>query len=250
MIEVKSTQKDVFKIGGSKLKKLRNFSDILGLPLFFAVRFLRANKNALWAIVEDNNRNVTSLTVCYQDVIDGVRKVIWDEYILTPNPNLIVICEFSKSSKNKSVTHLQYGTQISATFTDGKNTLKQTKDAFITCGFLEAYDLEEIKVEKIDKDITLQYLKPKLFTAFLSDLIYRINNIIVDESGTTTYNASKLLVRSDTDAHDTLVNRRMIEFFAKPLLEKNLIFLGGISNMEDHYNKWIEFGGIQTKTTS
>jgi hypothetical protein len=34
----------------------------------------------------------------------------------------------------------------------------------------------------------------------------------------------------------------MIEFFAKPLLEKSLIFLGGIGNTEDHYNKWVEFG--------
>jgi hypothetical protein len=243
LIEVKSTQENVFKIGGSKLKKLRNFSDILGFPLIFAVRFLKVNKHALWAIVEDNNRIVSSLNVNIQDVVDGVRKIIWDEYILTLNQNLIVICEFSKSSKNKSVIHPQYGTQIGAIFTDGKNTLKQTENAFITCSLLEAYDLEEIKVEKITEDITCQYLKPKILPAFLGDLVYKMNNIIVDEFGMTTYNASKLLVRSDTGAHDTLANRKMIEFFVKPLFEKHLIFLGSIGNIEDHYRKWLEFGG-------
>lgn len=243
LMEVKSTEKDKFKIGGSRLQRLRNISDLMGFPLLFAIRFLRAKQNAVWAIVEDD-RSSTSLNVTYQGVIDGVRNVIWNEFILTSNPNLIVKCKFSKSAKINSITHTEYGKQISATYTDGKETLTQNEsEAFMTCGLLETYNLQEFKVERIDNDITIQYLKPTNFTAFLADLIYKMNNLIVDEFGNVVYDASKLIVRSDTGAHDTLVNRQMIELLAKPLIDKNLLFIGAIGDMDKQLIKWKEFGG-------
>jgi len=243
LIEVKSTKKDKFKIGGSRLRKLRNISDLMNFPLLFAIRFLRAKQNALWAIIEDD-RSSTSLNVSYQDVIDGVRNVIWNEYALTPSPKLVIKCKFSKSAKINSITHPKYGKQISATYTDDINTLTQYGSvAFMTCGLLETYNLEEFKVEKIDEDKTIQYLKPTLFSAFLGDLIYKMNNLIVDEFGNVVFDATKLLVRSDTGAHDKLINRQMIEIFAKPLFDENLIFLGAIGDLNKQLDKWKEFGG-------
>lgn len=244
LIEVKSTKKDNFKIGGSKLQKLRNASELIGHPLFFAIRFLKANQHAVWTIIEDDKKN-TSINVTYQSIIDGVRNVLWDEYVLTPNPKLLVICKFSKSSKENSVIHAEFGTQIEATFTDGKNTISQSKEAFMTCGLLEAYNLQEIKVEKISEDITLQYLKPQLGSVFLADLIYRMNNLIADEFGNVAYDASKLLVRSDTSAHDTLITREIIEILAQPLIRSNLLFIGAIGDMDTQFNKWKEYGNIR-----
>ena len=110
-------------------------------------------------------------------------------------------------------------------------------------GLAGSFETEEFKVEKIDDDITIQYLKPTYFTAFLADLIYKMNNLIVDEFGNVVYDASKLIVRSDTGAHDTLVNRQMIELLAKPLVDKNLLFIGAIGDMDKQLNKWKEFGG-------
>ena len=105
VVDVKSTEKDLFKVGGSRLQRLRNFADLLGLPLFFAVRFLKFNNSALWAIVQDNDRSSTFLHVTYDNIINGLRHVFWDEYCLTPNPNLVVISKFSKSSTVSSVSH-------------------------------------------------------------------------------------------------------------------------------------------------
>lgn len=243
LIEVKSTEKDKFKIGGSRLQRLRNISNLMGFPLLFAIRFLRAKQNALWAIVEDN-RTSTSLNVTYQDIIEGVRNVVWNEYILTINPNLIIKCMYSKSSKNNSITHSEFGNLRSATYTDGHVSLTQNEsEASMTCGLLETYNLEEFKVETIDNDITVQYLKPTNLTAFLADLIYKTNNLPVDEFGNIVYDASKLIVRSDTGAHDDLINRQMIEILAKPLVDNNLLFLGSIGDIDKQLKKWKEFGG-------
>ena len=243
LMEVKSTEKDNFKIGGSRLQRLRNISDLMGFPLMFAIRFLRAKQNALWAIIEDD-RTSTSLNVTYQGAIDGVRNVVWNEYILMVNPNLIIQCEFSKSSNIKSILHGEYGTQISTTFTDGKYSLTQKNpESFMTCGLLESYGLEEFQVEKIDADKTIQYLKPTLSTAFLADLIYKMNNLIVDEFGNVVYDASKLVVRSDTGIHNTLIDREIIEMLAKPLVDNKLLFIGAIGDLEKQLKKWNEYGG-------
>jgi hypothetical protein len=242
VIDVKSTGKDMFKIGGSSLRRLRNFADLLGLPLFFAVRFLRFNKSALWAIVRDD-RSDTFLHVNYENVVNGLRHVFWDEYCLAPNPLLVIIAKFSKSSTVPSVGHPVYGTQIELTFTEnGTKTLftLQNEDALMTSVLMEAYNLEEIKVEKIDEDITLQYLKPTVMTAFLADLIFKTNRLPVDEFGRTIYDASKLIVRADTDAHDNLMDRKKVEFIARPLIDNHVLFVGEI---KDHLALWKSLGG-------
>ena len=232
----------MFKIGGSRLQRLRNFADLLGLPLYFAVRFLRFNNSALWAIVRDD-RSDTFLHVNYDNVVNGLRHVFWDEYCLTPNPQLIIIAKFSKSSKVPSVGHPEYGTQIELKFTEnGTKTLFTLKnqDALMTSALMEAYHLDEIKVEKVDEDITLQYLKPTVMTAFLADLIFKTNRLPVDEFGRTIYDASKLIVRSDTDAHDNLIDRQKVELIAKPLIDNHVLFVGEI---KDHLALWKSLGG-------
>lgn len=242
VIDVKSTEKDLFKIGGSRLQRLRNFADLLGLPLFFAVRFLRFNESALWAIVHDD-RSGTFLHVDYSNIINGLRHVFWDEYCLTPNPNLIIIAKYSKSSNVSSVGHPQYGTQIELTFTEnGKKSLYTLKNeaAMMTSALMEAYRLEEVNIEQVDNDITLQYLKPSIMTAFLADLIFKTNRLPVDEFGRTIYDATKLIVRSDTDAHDKLIDRQKIELITKPLIDNHVLFVGEI---KDHLTLWKSLGG-------
>lgn len=248
LVDVKSTEKDKFKIGGPKLRKLRNFADLMGLRLFFAVRFLRFKENALWAFIEDDNRNQTHLHADYENVISGLRHVFWDDYVLTVHPNLIMVCEFSKSNSIPSCTHLDYGTQVKVIFKtiDSDEILYEISgtDSFFPCAVMESYFLEEIKVEEKSDDITLQYLKPKLQTAFVSDLVYKTNRLARDEFGNIVYDASKLVVRSDTGVHDTLVTKDIIQVIAQILIDKNVLFLGSIGEPKEHLRLWKSFGQI------
>ncbi|MBX9865296.1 MAG: hypothetical protein K2Y14_00170 [Burkholderiales bacterium] len=242
VIDVKSTEKDLFKIGGGQLQKLRNFADLLGLPLFFAVRFLRFKNSALWAIVKDD-RKETYIHVDYSNVINGFRHVFWDEYYLAPHPQLIIIAKFSKSSTISSVIHSAYGKQIELTFTaNGTKTLfvLHNEETLLTSALMETYHLKVVNEEEIDADITLQYLKPSIMTASIVDIIFKMNCLSTDEFGRTIYDASKLIVRSDTDAHDNLVSRQVVEFIAKPLIENQVLSLGEV---KDHLSSWKSLGG-------
>jgi len=242
VVDVKSTEKDKFKIGGSKLQKLRNFADLFNLPLYFAVRFLRFRNSALWAIVEDKDRSVTSLHVTYEDIVKGVRQVFWDEYSLMVNPQLTVIAKYSKSSNIQSVGHPDFGVQTELAFTQNDKVLLILKDgdAFMASALMEAYNLEEIDVKKVNDDVTLQILKPSFATALLADLIFKTNRLPVDEFGRTIYDASKLIVRSDTNAHDKLIDRKAIEVIIAPLIRNQILSYGEIG---EHLAQWKLLGG-------
>lgn len=244
LVDVKSTEKDLFKIGGSKLQKLRNFADLFNLRLFFAIRFLRIKQSALWAIVEDADRTSTYLHADYGNIVKGFRHIFWDEYTLSLHPNLSLICKFSKSSTIDSVSHEIFGKQIEATITNGVDTVILDADvSFISCAFLEAYDLVESKVEVINTDVTLQYLKPSLSTVFLADIIFKLNSLPVDEHGNIMYDASKLIVRSDTGVHSKLADRSLIDKIAKFFLRNKFLFRGSVGDQKENYELWKSLGG-------
>jgi len=109
-VEVKSTKSDKYKIGGSRLRKIRNTADRYSLPLIIAIRFVRFRDHALWALIEDD-RSKTSFNVTYNDCIQGVRHILWDEYSILLNPTLTLVAEYSIDSMENTVSHSTYGRQ-------------------------------------------------------------------------------------------------------------------------------------------
>ena len=229
LIDVKSTKDMKYKIGGSYLRRLRNFSDVLGHPLYIAVRFVRAKKHAMWAIVKDTDRSRTTIHVEINDMINGERKNLWQEYILTPSPKMIVMAKFSKKAPSDSIHHDEIGSLIELIVSDSFNTINfQNPQASMVCGFLESYGLDVLKTEEIDDDLTMQYLQPTIFTSFLADIVYQVNRLVVDDDGSIVYDASKLLAHSDVGSCDDLIDRYAIEHIVQPLIDKNLLFIGAI----------------------
>lgn len=244
LVEVKSTSKDNFKLSGSKLRKLRNTADLMGLPLLIAIRFIKTKQNAHWAIIEDD-RNSASYSLTNQAVIEGIRNVLWNEFALTTSAELIVQSEFSKSSKSNALKHKEYGRQISVRFSNGKNVLVQRGiEASMTFGLMEAFGLKQIKAEQMDSDRTILYFKPIYLTVFLADLIYQINKLFVDKKGSTIYDPSKLLVRSDAGAHDRVINRKNVEMLMLPLIENDFLLVESIGDLSVQLQTWKKFGGV------
>ena len=99
-------------------------------------------------------------------------------------------------------------------------------------------------MEVINEDITLQFLKPRLPAVFLADFIFKLNNLPVDEYGNIMYDASKLIVRSDTGAHKKLADRSIIEkIAANYFLPHNFLYLHSIGDAEKNFERWMSLGG-------
>lgn len=244
LIEVKSTDKNEFKLSGSLLRRRRNFANMFGLPLLFAIRFLRFEHNALWIIVEDSERESTFLRVIYQDLINGVRHVLWDEYSYFLRPSMHFKGVFDATYNGDGVRHPEYGTQreFQIIVDDQVISITDAHDAFIYSMFFEAFGLKEIKVKR-QGSITYQILAPQRATCSIADMIYSCNRLPRDAKGRVVYDASKIVARTDTKSVRTLVGRELIDRIARPLCNGNLLYIVGFGKPEAHLDKWRQYGG-------
>lgn len=246
LVEVKSTGRDKFKLGGSQLQKLRNTADKIGLPLIIAVRFINFQEHALWAFIKDD-RNTTSINVTYNDCIKGVRHILWDEYGILLNPTLTVIMEFHTNSVKNTVAHKDYGRQekLILRTSEKEIIIEKIEIQVLYSAFLECFNLKAKAEERVSDTVYLQYLTPEISLTTLADIVYRINNIATNEDGTTYYDASRILVRLDSKENMLLFGREYIESVFMDFLEQELAFFAGINSVSDHLAKWKEFGEIK-----
>jgi len=238
-VEVKSTIKDKFKIGGSRLRRLRNFADEFGVPLLFAVRFLRFAQNALWIVVEDSNRKSTSLTVTIENLVDGVRHIIWDEYWYMLRPGIYFKGIFDLNHPKDGVQHPQYGTQRELQIiVDSKTISFEGSNAVVYSAFFEAFDLEEVEVQK-QGSITHQILVPQLLLCSMVDMVYNFNRLPSDDQGQSIYDASKMIKQLNSESYDI----DLVDKVAQSLAHQDLLFFTGFGEKETHLEKWRQYGG-------
>jgi hypothetical protein len=243
LIEVKSTNKDNFKLGGSLLRRQRNFADAFGLPLLIAVRFLKFNQNSFWIIVEDSDRTSSSVKVTYQQMIDGVRHVLWDEYWYSLRPGIYFKRIFDANYCGEGFKNTEYGTQREFQIIIDNQTLSLTDDeALIYSLFFEGFNLKEVGSQHRGS-ITYQTLAPQVVACSIADMVYTFNRLQRNEKGEVIYNPSKIIVYSDTKHEGILVNRDFIDPFAKELINKRLLFKLGIGDPDTHLCKWRQYGG-------
>ncbi len=238
-IEVKSTISSSFSIRGSKLQKRRNFADEFGLPLLFAVRFLRFEQNALWVVVEDSNREATSLNVTVSNLFSGVRHVIWDEYWYMLRPRMYFKSIFDLSYTKNGVQHPEYGTQREfQIIVDGKTISFEESNAVVYSAFFEAFNLNEIEFQR-KGSVTAQILSPRLPFCSMVDMVYNFNRLPTDGQQKSIYNASKMIKQPDIESYDI----DFIDKVAESLVLQNLLFYTGFGDKETHLKKWQQYGG-------
>jgi hypothetical protein len=241
LIEIKSTWKNKLKFGGFRLRRLRNFADQFGLPLLLAVRFLIFGQNAVWAIVEDSNRTVTSLTVTIEQMVFGIRHVLWDEYWYMLLPGTHFVGVFDRDHNEPGVTNPKYGTQKEFKIISGDRVLSFTGgEATIYSAFFEAFLLEEAGIQE-QGSVTYQALVPSLLVCSMVDAVYKFNHLPQDEQGQTIYDASKMIAQPKSDLFDI----GFIDKVAQSLIDKEVLFIMGSASPEAHLQKWRQFGGLK-----
>lgn len=238
-VEVKSTTSTSFSIGGAKLNRRRNFADEFGLPLLFAVRFLRFAQNALWIVVEDSNREATSLNVTIDNLVNGVRHVIWDEYWYMLRPRMYFKSIFDLGYTKNGVQHPEYGTQREfQVIVDDKTISFEESNAVVYSAFFEAFNLKEIESQK-KGSITTQILSPQLLLCSMVDMVYNFNRLPADGQQQSIYNASKMVKQPDIEGYDI----DFIDKIAQSLVLQDILFYTSFGEKETHLKKWQQYGG-------
>ncbi|MBB4637874.1 hypothetical protein [Longimicrobium terrae] len=238
-VEVKSTKKERFKIGGSNLRQRRAFADAFGFPLFIAVRFLSAGQHALWAIVHDVDRAKTSLTITPQDVLDGVRSLVWNELGYYVRPGLFFEAEFDSTSQDDNVLHPVYGTQTKFRAVADHASIESTgASAFFTSMLFECFDLREVQIQRMGA-ITIQRLEPRINNLLLADIVFRINQLLREDDGRLLYDASRALARIDTQGDKYLLKRWFVEKLIEKYVRESFVFLGKMGDSDRQMQNYV-----------
>jgi hypothetical protein len=243
LVEVKSTEKEKFKIGGSDLRRRRHFAQEFGLPLLIAVRFLRYGQSAMWAIVEDADLQSTSLTITAADLIRGVRHIIWDEYFYMMKPGLLFRTVYDPAAEEIGAYHDDYGNLKEFHIVDGNDVTELTgHEALIINSFCKGFSLTPVAHEQ-QGAATIRTSVPRLTFCSIADMLYKFNRLPTDGSGQTVYDASKIVARADQDEPGELVTRQILDRIAAWMFHKELAFVITMGEPDAQFAKWQEYGG-------
>lgn len=220
-VDVKSTSKDKCKVGGSKLKRLREFSDHFGLPLLLAVRFTLFPRFPSWALVEDTDRSATSITIRFEDIMNGKRELLWNDYwfslrqegvsfkaIFTSEEGILSCNDYGKLQR--------FDILVNDSILPCSDKLKAT----LRYIFFEQLSEEESVIK--EESITTQTLKPKMVLRSISDVISYSNQLGRDDR-TIPSSATKILLKISQSSEKIGMRRDIVEALVQPLIKVKLL---------------------------
>jgi hypothetical protein len=242
-VEVKSTRKDRFRTGGKKLQRLRAFANQFGLPLLFAVRFLHTEEYAPWVIVEDSDRNASSVIVPYDISGTGVRCILWDDYYYFLHDFHFRVVYDSSPPCHGVGCHQRYGAQrdFQIVAADGEVVPCADVDHVTLLAFVGAFSLREIAVRQ-EGTLTFVTLRAEAQACSVADMLYHTNRFARDERGRVVFAPSRILTGSDSD--EQLFTRAVLDSIAAALSRMKVLQVPvGFDLLTSHIGKWREYGG-------
>ncbi|MBF2090654.1 MAG: hypothetical protein IGR80_01225 [Synechococcales cyanobacterium K44_A2020_017] len=247
-VDVKSTSKDKCKVGGSKLKRLRDFSDHFGLPLLLAVRFTLFPRFPFWALVEDTDRSATSITIRLEDIMNGKRELLWNDYwfslrqegvsfkaVFTPEDGIL--------TEDGILRHKDYGKLQQFDIIVNNLTVSRREKTEATWLYIFFEQLAEEESFIKEESVTTQILKPKMVVRSISDMVSRFNQLGRDDR-TMPSSATKILLRTSQTSKRIVIRREKIEALVGSLMKvkllKRFVRNGSMTLSKIEYDGWEE----------
>lgn len=220
-IDVKSTNRDKCKVGGSQLRRRREFADHFNLPLFLAVRFTLFPRFPSWALVEDVDRSATSITVKFEDIMNGKRESIWNDYWFSLRQKGVSF-RATFTPENGLLQHNNYGYLQQFDILVDDLTLPCTDKLKTTLRYIFFEQLAEEESATKVGTTTMQILKPKKVLRSISDMLYRFNQLGRDDR-TISSSATKMLLQTAQSGEKMIVTRNIVEALTQPLIKATLL---------------------------
>ncbi|MGK3967434.1 hypothetical protein WMF38_25075 [Sorangium sp. So ce118] len=251
VIEVKSTKNDEVKFRGGALRKIRSFADNFGLPLVFAVRFMRFSNSALWAIVEDSDREKASISVTPSNVTSALRAVLWNDraYLLTPGTYITSVYESAPGKDG--VRHPKHGrlVELDINTTSHSYTIRSHAEMVMNSMFFDALNKKERRVETRGSTIRVEYELRNTFTT-IADLLFAMNRLARDKDGNILYDPSRVLRQLADGQSPLLLTREHVEIIGSQLSAAGALLVSDMADPEQLYYTWITTGGTPHEVSS
>jgi len=225
-IEVKSSKNKIFKISARDLKRRKKFSSRFKLPLIFAVRFTMFEGHGIWVLVDSSKLAKSGRRIEVSDFIGNLNHVLFDDYGVYTHPNLYVAHYYDSNFEGPGITHGDHGAldRTVFLFPDEPSIVVDENDQVLVNAFLDNFEFKQVKVER-ESNITCVISSVGSQSRFLSDILFFVNHLAIDEYGETSFDASRAIARMDSkDNSIPLVGREMIEYVMQMMNSKKEMF--------------------------
>ena len=140
----------------------------------------------------------------------------------------LIAFNFCISSENnlEGIEHQEYGVLVKTgiLIPDIDPIILDDNISVLANAVLDNFDFKTTQVESED-NITCVISHIGSQARFLSDMIYRINNLARDESGDKVYDPTRIVSRIDSENDKpTLITREMVEYVVSYLNQKEMMF--------------------------
>lgn len=230
-IEVKSCKAKKFKISEKDLKSRMQFAQRFGLPLVFAIRFTLFASHCYWILIESEKLSRQGRKVEVDSLIGNLSPVLFDDYGLYTHPSLRFIHYYDSSPGKSGIRHKNCGVLFKTymLLPDKQPIEIEENNSVLINAVLDSFEFQVVQEEK-DGNITAIISSIGNQMRFLSDMVYRVNNLAREENGKPVYDATRVVSRLDSSSSKSmLITRDMVEHAVRLLNSKEMaLFKMGI----------------------
>ncbi len=230
-VEVKSCKANKFKISAKDLKARIQFAQRFGLPLVFAIRFTLFEGHCYWILIDSKQLSRQGRRVEIDSLIGNLSPVLFDDYCIYTHPALHFIHYYDGSSDKSGIRHKTHGVLFKTymILRDQQPIEIEEQHSVLINALLDSFDFQPVQQEK-DGTITAIISHIGNQMRFLSDMVYKVNNLARAENGDPVYDATRVVCRLDSkNSKPWLITREMVEHAVRVLNSKELgLFKVGI----------------------
>lgn len=225
-VEVKSCKKDSFKISKSDLKARRKFASRFGLPLVFAIRFTLFEGQCYWILIDAKTLERQGPKVKIDQLIGSIGPVLFDDYCIFTHPSLHLLHYYKNDTNLSGIRHGDYGVLVKTfiLLPNSKPIELEDNISVLINAVLDCFEFKSTQTET-ERGVTsaISYIGSQ--ARFLSDMIYRTNNLARDKDGQIVYDPTSIISRFDSkNDKPSLITREMVEWVIRFLNSKELMF--------------------------
>jgi hypothetical protein len=241
MVEVKSTDKLRFKNSRADIKKRMAYAERFGLPLLYAVRFLKAEGVPYWVIVTAD-RLLDKNTLTTEDYVPSLNSLIFDNYSLMINSQYTTIRRYSKNKDGIGEIRESLGALQGITIANsmGVEYELNDEDALIFSMLFGVFKTYGTYTEIFNGEATIySHFSIKQFNTLL-DVVYRMTNMFTDNEGNSVYEPTRAIANMDSPTRPTLLmHRSILERVIKKINENcpDFFFFGMLGDTSQHQEK-------------
>lgn len=225
-VEVKSCRKDIFKISKNDLKARRQFAARFGLPLVFAIRFTLFEGQCYWILIDDKTLQKQGRKVKIDQLIGSLSAVLFDDYCIFTHPGLHLLHYYKKAINLSGIKHGKYGFLIKTyiLLPEVKPIELEDDVSVLINAVLDSFEFKTIETQT-EGDVSAVISNIGSQVRFLSDMIYRTNNLARDEDGQAIYDPTSIVSRLDSkNDKPSIIKREMVEWVIRNLNSKEMMF--------------------------